>query len=278
MSQITPGMWSSGSSESKSDGGVSNPEDIPLIWVIFLDAITERRRKLARARPSLVWLHFFATTWQATRARRTYLCCTSMGRGVYLFGIFKVGFMYVFSRLPQIFRKSTVALPGQNGHRYLHGELCAFSSRDNFQLGHLDGVESCPGMSFIPGSSCKHLYAYMYEPSWTQPGMSFIPGLSCKHLYAYVYKPSWTQPGMSFSPGWNPPCTLLHSFGMRTCTGQHSRLPDMHALVCMTHVRSVWEMILRSTKTDNVTPNLCCTKAHLHRLLERGSPFLISLN
>ena len=46
-----------------------------------------------------------------------------------------------------------------------HGELYVFSSRDKFQLGHLDRIESCPGMSFIPGSSCKHLYACAYEPS-----------------------------------------------------------------------------------------------------------------
>ena len=43
-------------------------------------------------------------------------------------------------------------------------ETVRISSRDKFQLGLLDRVDS-PAISFIPGSSCKHLYAYVYEPS-----------------------------------------------------------------------------------------------------------------
>ena len=72
--------------------------------------------------------------------------------------------MYIFSRLLQI--SENLRWPSRDEMAgCLHGELYAFSSRDKFQLDHLDRVESCPGMSFIPGSSCKHLYAYVYEPS-----------------------------------------------------------------------------------------------------------------
>ena len=38
----------------------------------------------------------------------------AMARNAYLIGIFKVGFMYIFSRLPQIFRKTAVANPGRD--------------------------------------------------------------------------------------------------------------------------------------------------------------------
>ena len=87
---------------------------------------------------------------------RTWPWCVAL----ILFGIFTVGFMYIFSRLLQIFRKPTVAIPGRNGGLFTWGIVRIFipgqvSTRPN------DRVESCPGMSFILGSSCKHLY----EPS-----------------------------------------------------------------------------------------------------------------
>ena len=63
--------------------------------------------------------------------------------------------MYIFSRLPQIFRKPMVAIPGRNGG-CLHGELFAFSSRDKFPLGHSDQVESFPG---VISSRARHVNA-----------------------------------------------------------------------------------------------------------------------
>ena len=67
-----------------------------------------------------------------------------------LFGVFKVGFMYVFSRLPQIFRKPTMAIPGRNGGLFTWGIVRIFIPQNFLPvLGHLDRVESCPGMSFL---------------------------------------------------------------------------------------------------------------------------------
>ena len=42
---------------------------------------------------------------------RTWPWCVAL----ILFGIFKVGFMYIFSRLLQVFRHPTAAIPGRNG-------------------------------------------------------------------------------------------------------------------------------------------------------------------
>ena len=59
--------------------------------------------------------------------------------------------------------------------------------------------------------------------------------------------------------------TLTHSYGMRTHTGQHSRLPSMHTL---TFAFLLYVASRNHTKTNNVTPNLCCTKTTLNHLLE----------
>ena len=80
---------------------------------------------------------------------------------LFFFGIFKVGIHGDFLQASVDFQKTY----GGHLEGCLHGELYVFSSREKFQLCHLDRVESCPGMSFIPGSSCKPLYAYVYEPS-----------------------------------------------------------------------------------------------------------------
>ena len=53
--------------------------------------------------------------------------------------------MYIFSRLPQIFRKPTVAIPGRNGGLFTW-ELYAFSSRDKFQLGQMSRDEFHSGL------------------------------------------------------------------------------------------------------------------------------------
>ena len=42
------------------------------------------------------------------------------------FGILKVGFMYIFSRLPQIFRKPTAAITGRNGRLFTWGIVRIF--------------------------------------------------------------------------------------------------------------------------------------------------------
>ena len=88
--------------------------------------------------------------------------------------------------LKQVFTILTLFIPGRKQLRvYMENRTptyAFFSSRDNFQLGIQDQVESCPGISFIPGSSRKRM---------------------CVRVR---YGPSWTQPGTSFIPGWNPPC------------------------------------------------------------------------
>ena len=67
---------------------------------------------------------------------------------------FKVGFHTILS----------LFIPGRKYLRvYMKNRTpkYAFSSRDNL-LGLQDRVESCPGMSFNPGSSCKRMYVYGY--------------------------------------------------------------------------------------------------------------------
>ena len=59
--------------------------------------------------------------------------------------------------------------------------------------------------------------------------------------------------------------TRTHRTGMRTHTQQHSRLSGMHTLVS---ARLLYGVFRNRTKTDILTPNLCCTKAPLHRLLQ----------
>ena len=80
----------------------------------------------------------------------------AMARGAYFVWNFQGGDSCTFS---QGFRRfsENLRLPSRDEMAgCLHGELYAFSSRDKFQLGHLDRVDSWPGMSLIPGSSCKH--------------------------------------------------------------------------------------------------------------------------
>ena len=137
------------------------------VWRLALCFDRKKNRKGTGSRKNI--RRFFATTWQAaTSARRTYLSCTctsmglcvvymAMARGAYYFLNFQGGgFMYIFSRLPQIFRKPTVAIPGRNGGLFTWGIV----------------------RIFIPGQVSTRLFG----PSWSCPGMSFIPGSSCKHL------------------------------------------------------------------------------------------------
>ena len=56
-----------------------------------------------------------------------------------------------------------------------------------------------------------------------------------------------------------------NSSGMHTHTGQHSRLPCMHALNFHDELYVAYR---NRTETDDVTAHLRCTKATLHRLLE----------
>ena len=57
--------------------------------------------------------------------------------------------------------------------------------------------------------------------------------------------------------------TKFNSSGMRTHTRQHSRLPCMHTLI--------FARVVVRIETDDVTPNLRCTKATLQHLLEEFS-------
>ena len=68
---------------------------------------------------------------------------------------------------------------------------------------------------------------------------------------------------------WTAVSTRTNSSGMRAHTGQHSRLPCLYALIFgRLVVRSVQK---NRTETNDVTAHLHCTKAALHRLLERFS-------
>ena len=58
--------------------------------------------------------------------------------------------------------------------------------------------------------------------------------------------------------------TRTNSFGMCTHTGQHSRLPRMHALFLLDQL---YEAYRNRTETVDVTAHLRCTKATLHCIL-----------
>ena len=68
----------------------------------------------------------------------------AMARGAYFFWNFQGGdsCTLIFLQASVDFQK----IYGGHLEGSLHGELYVFSSRDKFQLRHLDRVESCPGM------------------------------------------------------------------------------------------------------------------------------------
>ena len=98
---------------------------------------------------------------------------------------------------------------------------------------------SVANMIELPLKSFLVYHSPMFE-AWKVPKRPVE--VSCdvtQHLVEY-----WTAVG-----------TRTNSSGMRTHTGQYSRLPCMHAY-------------RNRTETDDVTAHLRCTKATLHRLLE----------
>ena len=203
-----------------------------------------------------------------------YVVYMAMARGAFFFGIiFKVGIHVHFLKASADFQKTYGGHPGTKWRVVYMGY--AFSSRDKFQLSHLDRVESCPGMSFIPGSSCRWRFTRRYT------------GTACRHnapeWITYVVIPEHAKIKIGFTRGrqgyqrnarsctYSTTCTRSPSsfiFLFDEQRGKYLVIVWVMAQVTKQHVVGITSMLHKPLSTP--TPK--CPSSR--RNVEGGSPVL----